>query len=72
VGKGFAQIVFSQICVSVNLKEMETRVNCKDPFYDRKSDQMISSQKDGKFVFGEDLTQSVPNQAQRDLLLSQR
>jgi hypothetical protein len=54
------------------MKEVKSGMDGKDFFDGGKGDEMISSQKDWKFLFREDPSQSGPNQAEASLFFSKR
>jgi hypothetical protein len=72
MGKGFSEVILSQVRVGIQLKEMEVRVDMEDFFQDWKGDEMVSSEEDGEFILGQDFTKGILNEIKSYLLLSQR
>ena len=58
--------------MGVDVDEVEVGIDPKDRFDYRKGDEMIPSEKDWKFLGGQDLLEGLPNPAKGLLLIPER
>jgi hypothetical protein len=70
MGICFTQVIFSEVGMSIDVQKMEMGVDLKDLFHNGKGDQMIASKEDREFFSQKDPADGLPNEIERDFLLT--